>query len=211
MSQYCNILRTNPDEALKVQVARPETEERLEGTLNTDEKLKKVEEQSQPGSTAESGYTEVTDDTGSIAVDVPVECDEVNTSPSSIFENLEEGPVIAASPDMDGFYNTYETPGVYFAASETILQEYDENAVLDSFDRSGDCDLVDDGRQDYDDGTYTGRINFWTNCGGVEGRGALDLAAVPADRSFLLYLHVKIVSEADGQAAEQILNTFRVV
>jgi serine protease Do len=226
MATYCDTLRSNPnpDDVIEIVVYRPNDPsdldaggQFLEGQINGDP-LPSEEAQtgttgsgeSGPGTTG-SGYTTLSDNTGTIKVEVPAGWSEVNGNSGPIFEEegIEAGPVLTASPDIDAFRTSYEAPGLYFTASSSVLQRYDENAVLDRFDRSGDCKPAGT-RQDYDRGDYTGRIMFWTDCGGVESRKALDLAAVPEDQSFLVYIHVKTVGEADVEAAERILNTFTV-
>ena len=127
----------------------------------------------------------------------------------AIIEGEEDGPALTASPDIDGFVDTYEVPGVQIRASSGILQEYDEDTLLDSFDFSNACER-DGERQDYDDGTYTGRIEAWTNCDGVEGQEILAVAATPQDRSFMVHDHIQAVSQADVEASQRILETFVV-
>ena len=225
MAEYCDTLRSNPnpDDVIDISVYRPNDPtdpdsggQILEGQIN-GRPLKPPEEvqtestgsgESGPGGTG-SSYITLSDNTGTISVEAPAEWGEVNGNPGPIFEGLEAGPLITASPDIDAFRTSYEVPGVYFTASSAVVQEYDANGVLDRFNLSEDCKPVG-ARQDYDRGDFAGRIMLWTNCGGVESHKALYLAAMPEDRSFMVFIHVKTVGEADVDAAERILNTFMV-
>lgn len=229
MEEYCKVLRgrNSPDQPLNIEVLRSTFDEagepaeivRLEGELNGDP-LKPVETILEPaegdtasGDTASgdaaSGFVAVSDDSGAITVEVPAEWGEVNGVASPIIEGEEDGPALTASPDIDGFVDTYEVPGVQIRASSGILQEYDEDTLLDNFDFSNACER-DGERQDYDDGTYTGRIEAWTNCDGVESQEILAVAATPQDRSFMVHVHIQSVSQADVEAAQRILETFVV-
>ncbi len=79
---------------------------------------------------------------------------------------------------------------------------------LEEYDFSGDCQY--EGRKEYQDAAHTGLYDHYANCGG-EGSDFLNLAAVPEDQSYLIWLQIQIASEADLEALDRILNTFQVI
>jgi serine protease Do len=213
MSDYCDILRSHDrGDELKVEVLRYGTSEVLEGTLNSGEELEvsfsfAQEFEDEVGgeglTTSYDEYVTVTDDTGALTMDVPAEWSDVNGS-AWVRDDVEVGPAVTASPDLDGYYETWETPGVFFGASAELASE-DENALLDGIDFSADCEYG--GRETYSDPLYSGAFDVWQNCGGV-GTTFITLAAFPENRAFVLLLQVQVVSDADLEALDTILNTF---
>jgi hypothetical protein len=78
-------------------------------------------------------------------------------------------------------------------------------------DYTGSCKL--DGRYDYNDGYYRGKYDWFDNCGGPGGASFLLLTAVPIDdpTSSLILVQVQMVSSADVDVAQHILDTFQIV
>ena len=92
-SDYCDVLRTSGDRPITVEVLRYDTSEVLRGELNGDKPLEQafsfaeelddevaedpVEET--PESPEISGYQTLTDDTGVLTVDVPIEWADIDT------------------------------------------------------------------------------------------------------------------------------------
>lgn len=211
MADYCDILRSHlPEDPLAVEVFRPETGETLEGTLNGSPLEvsfsfeQEIEEAEGSGPTSYDGYTTVTDDTGSISVDVPTAWAEVDGS-AWVMGGSPVGVAITAAPSIEGFESTWTTPGMFFGASRDMIATYDEESILDGIDFSDTCEY--DSRSEYADPLYTGFYDLWTGCGGT-GTMLVVLAAVPPDRSFLLLVEVQVVSEADVEALDTVLNTF---
>jgi serine protease Do len=114
---------------------------------------------------------------------------------------------IQASSNLEDFLNTYATPGVEFAASSVWATLYDQASLLDELERSYDC--VYDGRYEYDDGLYSGLYDLYLECGDI-GSVIVELAAMPEDGSFIIFVQVQAVTDADLDALDQILNTFFV-
>ncbi len=215
MADYCDILRSHdPGDILRVEVIRFATAEVLEGQLNGRELEQSFsfaqELQGEVDENAETvtyNYTTVTDDSGVVTMEVPQEWNDVTGFPWE--ENGEIiGASIVASSNIDDFYNSYSTPGVFFGASRVLAQTYDAAGLLDLFDFTDGCTY--DGRYDYEDPLYTGLYDFYTDCGGV-GTIVVNLAAMPEDQSLIILLQLQVVSEADLDAADRILNTFQVI
>lgn len=219
MSTYCDILRSHEaTDTLAVEILRYSTQEVWQGQLNGDplglafsfaESL--GDEVSDTGSgTGTAGYSEytfVTDDTGSLNLEVPVEWDDTNGS-AWTRDGEDVGFGLSASTDLDGYYNTWTTPGVFFGASTTLVSSYTPEQALDDLDFSDSCAF--ESREEYSDAFYTGFYDIWTNCGG-EDTLFISLAAVPEDSAFLIVVQVQVVSDADLEALDHILNSFFVV
>jgi hypothetical protein len=75
----------------------------------------------------------------------------------------------------------------------------------------GDCSLDD--RYEYNDGKYRGFYDYYINCGGPGGAGYMILSAVPIQDTgdVLVFVEIQIVTDADVEAADHILQTFDIV
>jgi serine protease Do len=219
MSDYCDILRThNATDTMNIEVLRFNTQEVLEGQLNgrlletTFSFAQALQEEVPSDSSASggvqhySGYTTVTDDSGTLAVEIPVEWRDVDgsawTSDGDVL-----GVSITAAPNLNNYYNSWSTPGVFFGAS-TDLAGVDEDDVLDVYDFSGSCSYG--GRQDYEDPLYSGRFDLWQECGDGEATYIV-LAVAPAERDIFILVTIQVNSEADLEALDHILNSFIVI
>lgn len=144
---------------------------------------------------------EIEDETGTITVQVPASWQEVNGA------SLEGGvPDLVAAPDLAAFNDTWTASGVNVRAVEG---SQDANALLDGLagNVAGAC--TDSGREDYDDGLYTGRIQYYGQCEGTDAV-AVGIAAQPADASFTVLVIVQIETSADVDALDKIIETFTV-
>jgi serine protease Do len=216
MSDYCDILRShNPGDVLSVDVLRFETGERLEGQLNGRE-LEAVSVpvvptravvEGEPASLSYSGYVLITDDYGILEVEVPREWNDVDGS-AWVIEGTEIGASLLASTDLVGFNDSYDTPGLFFGASNVLVAEYDPNSFLDALNFADACVL--DGRYEYDDGYYVGYYDLYTDCGDALS-SIVNIAAEPEDGSFLVWVVSQLLSDADVEALSQIIETFQVV
>ena len=66
---------------------------------------------------------------------------------------------------------------------------------------------VDGGREPYDDGLYVGLWDVWESCGGTDS-SIVNVAAQPADGSFVMLVQMQVVTDADLDALDQALATF---
>lgn len=220
MSDYCDILRSNqPGDVLSIEVYRYDTDEVLEGRLNGEE-LEVVfsfatavddlpEPDDPPGDTTTGPlydeYYTATDDSESIFVEVPVDWGDIVGLPWDVGGDL-VGPAITVSPSVDAWINTWGTPGVFIAASREFPGNISE--LLDDNDFTGTC--VFEERTDYDDGLFVGEMDVWSNCGD-EGSSFLVISAVPPDDDFIVLVQIVIVSDADWDAADNVIRTFNVI
>lgn len=214
MRDYCDILRSrNPDDVLTVQVLRYNEGIRLTGEINGDELVPseslvdEVEEQT--GGSLATGeayeYATITDSTGVLVVDVPTAWSDLRTDTVT----LEDGgtfPQIIAAPSVDGFLGTYDTPGMSFIVDATGATAVEDFMAASNF--TGDCEST--GPEPYEDALYTGQIEYWVNCVG-SGGAVVVIAASPPGGEFTVRVVVQMVSDADAEALDQIIATFRVV
>ena len=214
-SDYCDVIRTAGDRPITVEVLRYDTSEVLRGELNGDKPLEQAfsfaeelgdEVADDSGSTNTqpeiTGYQSLTDDTGVLTVDVPVEWTDINTAPLT----LEDGtsvPRIEASTSIADFEATFDVPGLFF--SSTGPQD-DLDAFLAQFAQSS---CTDAGIQDYSDAAYTGRYQTFTDCAGTS-TVYVTVAAVPPDNSYTAIVLAQLVSDADLAALDQMFATFLV-
>ena len=123
MKDYCDVLRTaRPGTPIQIEVLRYDTQEVLRGELYGDTPIEPVfsfaeEVGDVDTATAEtySGYQTLVDDTGKITIDVPNEWTDVITSPL-VFDDGTENAFIQASTDNEAFDNTWDVPGLFYAA-----------------------------------------------------------------------------------------------
>jgi serine protease Do len=222
MADYCDILRThNRDDTLSIEVLRFASQEVLEGQLNGRELVQKFSfaQQAQSGgqddggqgggTTTYSGYVQVTDNSGSLTMAVPAEWNDVSGE-AWVVDDQVVGGTISAAGNLESFYQTWGEPGVFFGASRVLAQTMNETNMLDhdANDFSGDCTY--EGRKPYQDAVYKGLYDHYTNCGG-QGTTLIVLSAVPENRGFLILLQVQVVSQADLEALDNVLQSFEVI
>ncbi len=224
MSAYCDILRTHSaGDTLSIEILRWASGEYLAGQLNgrplevafsfENQLGEQVADTPSNGAAGTySGYSRVTDDFGAIVVEVPVEWSEVDGRPW-----VDGGEVIGssiyASADIDGFLSTWNEPGLIFNVSDDLARLGGYIQLLDIITEGFTDACKFDGRYDYEDPFYRGKYDLYTNCGGPGGAWFIVLTAVPNDNSnaFLILVEVQILSDADLDALDRILNTFDVV
>ncbi|WP_370323706.1 hypothetical protein [Euzebya sp.] len=174
------------------------------GGLTGEEAI--ADEMAVGGETSYASYTTITDDTGAIQVEVPAEWNQVDGRPFTDEQGRQLFDVRAA-PDLEGFTNTWDVPGLIVTASTEVAQSENEVTLLDELvgPFSGVCTYL--GRQPYDDGLYTGQADVFENCGGTE-TGYLILGAVPNTRAFVIRVQVQVVAERDVEALGRALASF---
>lgn len=217
MADYCEVLRSrNADDKLAVQVLRFEEDVRLSGEFNGDELAaieslgSAVEEETGPleAGSSYSGFTQVSDDSGTISVEIPNEWTSVDGAPITL-EGGGQWANLTASTNVQAYNETWNTPGVSITAAAAADVDADLATVLGQFSEGALGACTDDGQQPYDDGMYTGLIQYLSNCGGT-GASAVYIAASPADASFVVLVQAQMVTEADLAALDQIVATFMV-
>lgn len=218
MRDYCDILRShNPDDTLAIEVFRPETQQVLAGQLNGREleetfSFAQAEEDvssGEDGTTAfyEEYYT-FTDESAVLSVEIPVAwSDTASGTWTSDGQEVEGGIALSAAPNLEAYTNDWTTPGMFLGASRALAQQMGPGDLLDQYSFESSC--VYDGREDYADALYTGMYDVWTSCGGTDTVFFV-VAFLPEDGSFLGMVQVQVVTEADLEALDRIIDTFVV-
>ncbi|MEO8285684.1 MAG: hypothetical protein ABI670_04565 [Chloroflexota bacterium] len=156
---------------------------------------------------AYSGYVKAVDSYSAITVDLPKEWTQVESG-DWIVHGKPVGRFIAASTDLQAFYNTGAVPGVYFAASSVVPAYNDLATAPDVAVSAGTCKNM--GVFDYQDTFYQGAYNYYADC----GKGASNLLVLngaPGSQDFMTSVRLSIRSKEDLDAAAHILATFQVV
>lgn len=217
MADYCDILRTHtPEDVLDIQVLRFDTQEVLDGQLNgtaLEQSYSFAQEVAEEAGAAPadaaasaatySSFVTVSDDSGAMQMSIPAEWSDVDGSAWELDGEV-IGLSLTAAPNINNMLNSWDTPGVFFGATDQFDVTVDE--LLDSFDYKNDCTY--DGRSPYQDDVYTGQYDFWYGCG--NGTMLLTMAVQPADGSYLALVLIQMLSDADIAAADQILASFIV-
>ncbi|MHB1140114.1 MAG: S1C family serine protease [Microthrixaceae bacterium] len=212
---YCDILSSRePTDKLAVQVLRFDEDVRLKGEFNGDELTESeslgriVEEEtggSLSGGQAYTEFTEVSDDSGAIRVQVPTSWAQVDGTAIT----LDDGTSIAnvsAAPDLQAFYSNWNAPGLSLSGAGPEVGT-DVNQLLGQITSNAAEFCTETAPQDYDDGLYTGLIQVFTNCGG-SGAVLLAIAAQPVDGSFTALALIQLATEADIAVADKVVETF---
>lgn len=152
-----------------------------------------------------SGYEMFADDSGLLEIRLPDEW----TDRSGLFwdfdgENI--GPAISAASDYDAWLSGWDTAGLFLGATNWFNETPDQ--YLDVSDFSGDCTY--EGREDYDDGEYVGRFDTWFDCGPANSV-FVELATEPYEGGGLVILEFVLVTQADLEALESALASFRLL
>ena len=235
MSDYCDILRTHePDDVLSIEVLRFSTGEILEGQLNgrpLEAFLSFLSEAEPEPSTPSSdtgqppaagptpapaiagypSYYLVTDDSGALVVTIPTAWSDIDGR-AWAENNSNIGASIWAAPDIASFNSGWTTPGVKFNVTGNVsavggcsqmLNQYTPK-YLAACERSESEDREDRGLQI--------KSNLYYGCGGRDTAVLLQ-CGVPINnpQSFLVWLQVTVVNDADIEAMSSILETFDIV
>jgi hypothetical protein len=167
---------------------------------------------------ADGEFVGITDDTGALTVDVPAEWSAVDGEPLPA-ESGGQVPNVQASTDLEEFRTTYAASGVDFTALDpAVVPSADPSnmdGLLDAFSAAagsrgtapGDA-CTSEGREDYDDGVFTGRLERFALCDGAGD--VVIIAAADADRSYSVVVQVVLTTPTDEAALDQIIRTFLV-
>jgi serine protease Do len=218
MADYCDVLRSNaPGDPLSVEVYRASEDAFLEGTLNTDLTLEVSysfanELGDAVGDTGSSGagydsYVTLFDAEEIITVDVPEAWGDTNLVDRWSYDGELIGVALTAAEDITAWRDGWDTPGVFFGASTSLPAFETVDSLLDSHDFSGACQY--DGRVDYSDPLYVGAYDLWIGCDGGDTL-FVDLVAETPGSEVLMLVQIIVVSDADLEALDFILNSFIV-
>ena len=162
------------------------------------------------GATGE--FMVITDDFGAVQLEVPVEWAETSGEPW-YFDGDVIGAELIAAPDLDGFLETWDVPGVMFSVSDDLARLAGYLQLLDIMQEDLLTDCEYDGRYDYEDSLYRGKYDLFKKCGGPGGAAYMVLSAVSRDDqfSYLILVETQMISDDDWDVADHILDTFQVI
>ena len=222
MADYCDILRThNPDDTIAIEVLRYASEEYLEGQLNGRELETSFSFAEELGGEVEGEegetvakydeYVLVQDDYGAIQVSVPAAWSEIDGS-AWVDSGDIIGASITAAASLDNFNAYYSEPGVFFGATDDIAELGGYIQLLDVYrDWAREDDCTFEYREDYEDSAFEGAFDVFSNCLDSEGVLVILSAKPHSSTSPLVLVLVQIMSDADLDALDEILNTFDVI
>jgi hypothetical protein len=151
------------------------------------------------GASPPPGLVTLTDDTGTITVDVPSSWTDVDTAPAG------ENPWISATPDFVGFISTFDVPGVTF---EAVPYTADTATVARERGFAGSCAYEQ--VQPYDDGLFVGSHLIDTGCGDAGTSEYHVIAANPSNQAFTALLDIQLTAFDEVSTLEAILDTFNL-
>jgi hypothetical protein len=154
-----------------------------------------------------SGYTMITDNEEKIKVQVPLEWGDIETG-TWTFKGKNTGVFLAASTNLGEFYSTRAQPGLLIGVSRSLAQTYDKDGLL-GLEKRDLRQCAHKGRFDYQNQFYSGKYDHFTNCSGKPGW--LIFTTASADGKSLILIRIAVVSEADLEAVNTIINTFQVL
>ncbi len=204
LADYCKVLQTQGSDAtIDVEVYRPTQDALLSGQVNG--KQLEVTQTGVLGGDSDAtsgGFSTVSDDTGTVTMDVPSEWSDVDGATITGGDGRTWYSV-AASSDLAGFQSTFTTSGAQLVATEASLSVAD---ALATFDFSSQCSLVTESGA-YDDGYYAGAYNEYDCSGTYE----LVLATQDSGGSGTLVLIAQLNSDYEKDTVlAQMLNTFQL-
>lgn len=207
---YCDVLRTQGTErAISIRVMRFDTNEILSGELNNPERPLELEASianevtggDDPTSGGEEfNYTSVSDDTGTVWVDVPSNWADVDGT--GMVVDTETWPAVTASPDVAGFNESWDVPGIMVALAPGYTAA-DIDATLDAI-APDSCTFSS--RNDYSTDYLSGKFDVFESCGGT-GTIAVYGAFIDNYSGAMVIIAAAAVEDSDLQAIDNALLT----
>lgn len=217
-SGYCDVIRTQgADKAMSVEILRFDTGEILSGELNNPDRPLTVAASIADAISggASSGdayeYEVLTDDSGALQVEVPVNWTSRDSTLWSFFGG--EYPRIDASTDLQAYLTTWGTSGMTVISAQG-LDETNFDSTLEYFTKDffadTDCSYVDSTDYDNGDADYPviGLYDVYKDCGGPGG--AWFVVGVFYDQFYdtLIVVAAQAVEDADLEVIDRALATF---
>ena len=150
-------------------------------------------------------YTELVDDTGTIMVEVPTDWSDIDTEPVEAESDGDaiDLPRISAEPVTTEGYVEGLVSFSHDPRDDSEAQELEETA--EAWELEFECECEDSADFDYDDGSYTGLAQLWTDCFD-KGLGHLVISTLVGEDHLLV--QVFLATDADIGAATRIIETF---
>jgi serine protease Do len=179
MSTYCDILRSHRStDVLNIEIIRADTKELLLGQING----RPLGIQSTEKSMLPAGYVTISDETGTISLNVPESWtnianagDELSSSP--------EGPTLIATSEDYKWNHTVRPPGVTAEVFVSVSPPKLDSKV-DNLLKNDDCKFIS--RQEYEDAHFSGFVNYGSTCYDVRESGAAALVITPKENNQII-------------------------
>ncbi len=151
-------------------------------------------------------YVSVTDVSGALSAEMPVEWGEVDGSNWFDASGVLTGAHLTVAPSISALHGTYNAPGVDLLASAVLSDGGQAN--LDFYKGTYATACTYDGRFDTSFGVYTGVYDTYTGC---TGQGNIYVAAgTAADGSHVVIFQCQYVTQAELEACNHILDSVAV-
>lgn len=147
------------------------------------------------------GYVALTDDTGMLSIMVPPTWTDIQTGTLDLGGTA--APAISASPNIQSFLDTFDTPGVRYVAFPFTP---DPNTLVSQYGLQGGCASI--ASQPYNDTRFTGVVQIGTGCGAAGQATWNMISASPADQAFTAVVQIQTASPVDQLDFDAVLTTF---
>ncbi|MGX5697660.1 S1C family serine protease [Agromyces soli] len=207
MTEYCDVLRTHGDDAtLSVELYRPSEDAYYRGQFN-GEALVAAPVVGDGGTEdpAEGDYVAITDDSGTITLEVPSAWSAVDGSPVTDGSGT-SWQTVSAAPDLDGYFSSWGVSGASVFASPAAASA-SPDAIADTVTAGLAAEgCTSTGREPYEDGVHTGVWEVFTGCGGQAT--VVVVGAVANDGSYGVLVSGQAATDADLAGLDRVISTF---
>jgi hypothetical protein len=155
---------------------------------------------------ASNSYTKISNRDNIISIEVPKSWSEVSDR-KWIWKEKPVGIQLVATTDLDSFINNWDTLGVFFGVSSTLVKSSTPQIVLDGVDYSDDCTYK--GRKEISNSDYTGFFDVWSDCDGGETLAVIT-SVVPETQEYIVLAEIFISGETEMSIVDHIMNNFVV-
>lgn len=209
LADYCDVLRTHgQDASIDVEVYRPTDGLYYRGQFN-GEPLQAISVLGQDGgaSQATGEFVEISDDSGTVHVEVPAAWTQIDGTPA-VDEAGNTYQSIVASPDLQAYLSGWSAPGVTVLASrEAVASTAPAELIAELSASLPGHGCISAGSDAYDDGYHLGVYEYWTGCG-AQSADYLVVAAESIAGDYVVLVAVQAVTESDLDAIDRVLGSF---
>ena len=149
----------------------------------------------------------MSDDSGTVTVDVPADWSDVDGSPFTDEQGNSWARLVASS-DLESYFGSWSTPGLAVMASQDAVSNRTIDDILaDTTGALPGAGCTEDARDAFEDSYYTGTFSYWTGCGDTMA-SYLVVAATDLNNSHAIVVAVQANTEADLAVADRALGSF---
>lgn len=158
------------------------------------------------------GYMAISDDYESLYVEIPSDWNQIDGSLWSDYwgDLYFEAADLVAAPDVDGFLNYYDYPGIRFSASEDWGEIGGYIQLLDGIKWMYEENCSWEWRESYVDPVYEGAYDYW-DCGRNADVIVIGVRPISAPTAYLMLIQIQVESidyDYDVAIIERIMDTF---